>query len=286
MINPEPTLAAAFKHTIALVALFAGLTLTVGRWLIDKILPFIQAHTTWPGGVLGFIFTLTLAAAAFTEYAGIHAVFGAFIVGIAVGESTHLRKRTSQHIHEIVTNVFAPFFFASIGLRTNFVANFNLGLTLTVIGVACAGKIFGAKWGARLGGMDNRASWAVGLAMNARGAMEMILGILALQAGLIREQMFVALVIMALFMSLVSAPSIHALVSRRRTITLKDVVSNKLFIPKLESDTRHGVLKQMCELAANEVTNSPERFFAHRFGTRKSSSQRLGKSISHPASPH
>ncbi len=260
MMNPAAHSGGGLKHTIALVVLFAGLTLTVGRWLIDKMLPFIQAHTTWPGGVLGFIFTLTLAGAAFTEYAGIHAVFGAFIIGIAVGESTHLRKRTSAHIHEIVTNVFAPFFFASIGLRTNFVTNFNLGLTLTVIGVACAGKIFGAKWGARLGGMDSRSSWAVGLAMNARGAMEMILGILALQAGLIREQMFVALVIMALFTSLVSAPSIHALVSRRRTITLKDVVTSKLFIPKLESDTRHGALKQMCELAANEVSNSGERF--------------------------
>ncbi len=80
-----------------------------------------------------------------------------------------------------------------------------------MIGVACVGKIFGAGWGARLGGMDRRSGWAVGLAMNARGAMEMILGLLALRAGLIREQMFVALVIMALFTSLVSGPSIHAL---------------------------------------------------------------------------
>ena len=97
------------KRTILLVFIFAGLALTVVRWLIDKILPVIQAHTSWPGGVLGFIFTLTLAGAAFAEFAGIHAVFGAFIVGIAVGESTHLRKRTSEHIHSIVTNVFAPF---------------------------------------------------------------------------------------------------------------------------------------------------------------------------------
>jgi K+:H+ antiporter len=170
-----------------------------------------------------------------------------------------LRKRTSDHIHEIVTNVLAPFFFASIGLRTNFADNFNLGLTLTVIGVACVGKIFGAGWGARLGGMDARSSWAVGLAMNARGAMEMILGVLALQAGLIREQMFVALVIMALFTSLVSAPSIHALVRRRRPIKLKDVVSSKLFIPNLEA-TKHGALSQMCTLAADEVSNSSDRF--------------------------
>lgn len=260
MMSPAARAGAGVKHTIALVFLFAGLMLTAGRWLIDKILPFIQAHTTWPGGVLGFIFTLTLAAAAFTEYAGIHAVFGAFIIGIAVGESTHLRKRTSQHIHEIVTNVFAPFFFASIGLRTNFATNFNLGLTATVIGVACVGKIFGARWGARLGGMDNRSAWAVGLGMNARGAMEMILGILALQAGLIREQMFVALVIMALFTSLASAPSIHWLVRRRKAICLKDAVTNKLFIPALEANSRHGVLKEMCRLAADEVSNSPDRF--------------------------
>ncbi len=248
------------KRTIALVAAFTVLALTVVRWLIDKLLPFIQAHTSWPGGILGFIFTLTLASAAFAEFAGIHAVFGAFITGIAVGESSHLRKRTSEHIHEIVTNVFAPFFFASIGLRTNFIANFNLPVTLTVIAVACVGKLLGAGWGARLGGMDRRTAWGVGLAMNARGAMEMILGILALQYGLIRESMFVALVVMALFTSLVSAPAIHFLIRRRRTLKLKDVVSNKFFMPNLDGWTREDVLQQMCDLAAETVSNSPERF--------------------------
>jgi len=99
----------------------------------------------------------------------------------------------------------------------------------------------------------------VGLAMNARGAMEMILGILALQAGLIREQMFVALVVMALFTSLLSAPAMHFLISRRRALTLKDVVSNSLFVPKLQAQTPLGALKQMCELAADAVSNAPER---------------------------
>ncbi len=249
------------KHTVVLVFLFVGITLTFGRWLIDKILPLLQAHTTWPGGVLGFIFTLTMAGAAFTEYAGIHAVFGAFVIGIAVGESGHLRQRTSQHIHQIVTNVFAPFFFASIGLRTNFVANFHLGLTVTVIGVACVGKLLGAGWGARLGGMDRTSSLAVGLAMNARGAMEIILGILALQAGLIRENMFVAMVVMALFTSLISAPAIHFLIRRRRSLTLKDTVTAKLFLPTLGAETRLGALREMCEVAAEAVSNAPERLF-------------------------
>jgi Kef-type K+ transport system membrane component KefB/mannitol/fructose-specific phosphotransferase system IIA component len=262
MMHPPAggSIADGVKHTIVLVVLFVGITLTLGRWLINKILPVLQAHTTWPGGVLAFIFTLTMAGAAFTEYAGIHAVFGAFIIGIAIGESGHLRQRTSQHIHQIVTNVFAPFFFASIGLRTNFVSNFHLGLTATVIGVACVGKLLGAGWGARLGGMDRTSSLAVGLAMNARGAMEIILGILALQAGLIRENMFVAMVIMALFTSLMSAPAIHFLVSRRRTLTLKDTVTAKLFLPSLAARTRLGALREMCEVAAEAVSNAPERF--------------------------
>src|SRR3984957_7606517 len=263
MMHPPPggSIGDGVKHTIVLVFLFVGITLTLGRWLIDKILPLLQAHTTWPGGALGFIFTLTMAGAAFTEYAGIHAVFGAFVIGIAVGESGHLRKRTSEHIHQIVNNVFAPFFFASIGLRTDFVSNFHLGLTLTVIGVACVGKLLGAGWGARLGGMDRTSSLAVGLAMNARGAMEIILGILALQAGLIRENMFVAMVVMALFTSLISAPAIHFLIGRRRKLTLKDTVTAKLFLPTLAATTRLGALKEMCEVAAEAVSNAPERLF-------------------------
>jgi Kef-type K+ transport system membrane component KefB len=248
------------KRTVFLVAAFTVLALTVVRWLIDKIIPFIQAHTSWPGGVLGFIFTLTLAGAAFAEFAGIHAVFGAFIVGIAVGESTHLRKRTSEHIHSIVTNVLAPFFFASIGLRTNFISNFHFGLTATVLGVACLGKLLGAGWGARLSGMDRRTSWGVGLAMNARGAMEMILGLLALQAGLIRESLFVALVVMALVTSLISAPAIHFLLRRRRAQTLKDTVTAKLFLPDMKLRTKPEVLQHMCEAAADAASNAPERF--------------------------
>ena len=85
MMSGSGTSMDGVKRTIILVIAFVVLALTVVRWLIDKLLPHIQAHTSWPGGVLGFIFTLTLAAAAFAEYAGIHAVFGAFIIGIAVG---------------------------------------------------------------------------------------------------------------------------------------------------------------------------------------------------------
>jgi Kef-type K+ transport system membrane component KefB/mannitol/fructose-specific phosphotransferase system IIA component (Ntr-type) len=260
MMNPQANAGHGVRHTIFLVLTFAVVMLTVGRWLIHKILPFIQAHTTWPGGVLGFIFSLTLASAAFAEYAGIHAVFGAFITGAAVGESRHLRERTSESIHQIVTNVFAPLFFASIGLHTNFIKNFDPTLTAIVIAVACLGKILGAGWGAHLGGIDTRSSIGIGFAMNARGAMEMILGILALQAGLIHEQMFVALVVMALFTSLISAPVMRLIIQGKKSISLKDVISSQFFLTNLTADTKNGIIREMCSVAAPLVGNAPERF--------------------------
>jgi Kef-type K+ transport system membrane component KefB/mannitol/fructose-specific phosphotransferase system IIA component (Ntr-type) len=249
------------RHTVLLVFVFVLAVGTAGRWLIHKVLPLLQAHTSWPGGVLGFIFVLTLAAAAFTEYAGIHAVFGAFIMGIAIGDSSHLRKRTRDHIHQIVTNVFAPLFFVSIGLRARFIHNLSISLVAILFALACLGKILGVLWGARLGGLDRRTGWVVALAMNARGAMEIILGILALQSGLIRDRMFVALVLVALLTSLIAAPAVSFLVERRRTAHLKDLLSSKLFIPALQGHSRLEVIKEMCESAASVVSNSPERFF-------------------------
>jgi mannitol/fructose-specific phosphotransferase system IIA component (Ntr-type) len=108
--------------------------------------------------------------------------------------------------------------------------------------------------------MDMRTAIGVGLAMNARGAMEMILGILALQAGLIHEPMFVAIVIMALVTSLISAPAIRWLIQGKKSVSLKEVVTSELFLPALSSDTKNGVLREMCEKAAPLVGNSPERF--------------------------
>jgi mannitol/fructose-specific phosphotransferase system IIA component (Ntr-type) len=261
MMNEGSASLSQLKHTILLTLGFVIAVLTAGRWIIDRALPRIQAHTSWPGGVLAFIFTLTLASAAFTEYAGIHAVFGAFIMGIAIGDSSHLRKRTREHIHEIVTNVLAPLFFVSIGLQANFVRSFSLGLFVSLFAVASLGKILGIGWGARIGGLDRRTSWVAGLAMNARGAMEIILGLLAIQAGLIKDRMFVALVLVALVTSLIAAPSVNFLVERRRTTHLRDYLSSKLFIPSLRGQTHSEVIREMSEVAAPLVGVSADDLY-------------------------
>ncbi|HZL87569.1 MAG TPA: cation:proton antiporter [Pirellulaceae bacterium] len=202
--------------TILLTLLSATLMLTVGRWLLHRVLPLVQAHTSWPGGIIGFAVSLALLAAALTEWIGIHAVFGAFLLGVAMGDSPHLRAQTRRTILDFVSFIFAPLFFASLGLRIDFAAKFDLPIVLTVLVIACAGKLLGCSLAARLTGMEWNTSWALGFAMNSRGSMAIILGLLALQNGLIRQRMFEALVIMAAVTMLISAPAIRWVLGRRR----------------------------------------------------------------------
>ena len=193
-------------NTVLLTVGFTVAMLTVGRWLINRGLPWVNQKLAWPGGLLSLALALCFLAAAFTEYIGIHAVFGAFIVGVALGDSEHLSERAKEILHQFINNIFAPLFFVSIGLKVNFIANFDLLLTLAIIAIAFAGKIIGSGWGTRLGGFTWRESMAAAFGMNARGAMEIILGLVALENGLINEKVFVSLVIMALVTSMSSGP--------------------------------------------------------------------------------
>ncbi len=204
MIGKEQSM--SIWNTVLLTVGFTVLMLTVGRGLINRVLPWVNRKLAWPGGVLSLALALCFLAAAFTEYIGIHAVFGAFIVGVALGDSEHLSERAKEIVHQFINNIFAPLFFVGIGLKVNFIANFDLTLTLAIIAIAFAGKIIGSGWGTRLGGFTWRESLAAAFGMNARGAMEIILGLVALENGLINEKVFVSLVIMALVTSISSGP--------------------------------------------------------------------------------
>ncbi len=192
--------------TIGMILGFGLFMLIIGRYFINRALPWIQKNLSWPGGVLSIALGLCFLSAAFTEYIGLHAILGAFIVGIAFGDSVHLREREREIIHQFVTNVFAPLFFVSLGFKVNFIENFDWQLVLLVFFLAVGCKVFGASLGGYLGGLTKRESLAVGFGLNARGAMEIILGTLALNAGLIDSKMFVALVVMALITSMMSGP--------------------------------------------------------------------------------
>ena len=193
-------------NTIVLTIGFAAFMLTIGRGLLNRLLPWINRKMAWPGGVLSVSLALCFLAGAFTEYIGIHAIFGSFIMGVALGDSEHFSERAKEIVHQFINNIFAPLFFVSIGLRVNFFLNFDLALTFVILVIAFTGKIVGSGLGTRLGGFSWKESLAAGFGMNARGAMEIILGLIALENGLINETVFVSLVIIALITSMTSGP--------------------------------------------------------------------------------
>ncbi|MCE2892932.1 MAG: cation:proton antiporter [Flammeovirgaceae bacterium] len=204
MIGKEQNM--SIVNTLLLTVGFTVAMLTIGRGIVNRALPWVNKNFAWPGGLLSLSLALCFLGAAFTEYIGIHAVFGAFIVGVALGDSEHLSERAKEIIHQFINNIFAPLFFVAIGLKVNFIANFDFALTMAIIAIAFAGKIIGSGWGTRLGGFSWRESIAASFGMNARGAMEIILGLVALENGLIGERVFVSLVIMALVTSMTSGP--------------------------------------------------------------------------------
>jgi Kef-type K+ transport system membrane component KefB/mannitol/fructose-specific phosphotransferase system IIA component (Ntr-type) len=207
---------ASFAKTALGAALFATGMLVVGRRLIDGAIGRLERTGSGaPGRILSLVILLSLFGAATTQAIGLHAVFGGFVVGLAVGGSARVKERTRVAIEDFVVNIFAPVFFASIGLRVDFIAAFDARLCIIVLLLATAPKLLGCALGARIGGMGWRQAVAVGFGMNARGAMGIILATLAREAGLLRDQMFVALVLMALVTSFVSGSVMKWLLYQR-----------------------------------------------------------------------
>ena len=170
----------------------------------------------WTGGFISVIAVWIMAAAALAEGIGIHPVFGAFQVGVALGQGFDPKKNNPVYeiIQQFAVNFFAPLYFVSIGLKANFFTNFDLKLVLVVIFIASLGKILGAGFGAWLGGLPPREALAVGCGLNARGAMEIILASVALEYQVIDQRIFVALVMMALVTSMLSGPLMQRLMRK------------------------------------------------------------------------
>ncbi|HTQ53820.1 MAG TPA: cation:proton antiporter [Bryobacteraceae bacterium] len=165
---------------------------------------------------LKLTFLVVITSAIFSQVAGTHATLGAFLAGVALGRIRDARRLAHESFYRTTTGIFATLYFVSIGLKANFIANFDVLLVVFVLAVACVGKIGGVFLGSRLGGKSPREAMVVALGMNARGAVGIVLTGVALDYGLIDQRAFVALVIMALATSMLSAIGIKHLAGRHR----------------------------------------------------------------------
>ena len=214
--------------SVLVVLGFALFMVTIGRWLIDKLLWLTTKYFPGAGSLITLSCSLCFLGAVFTEYLGIRGVFGAFLMGIAVGDSKYFTSATQNVLQQFVVYIIAPLFFASVGLRVNFVTNFNLSIVAIIVGIACVAKIIGAGLGARMSGIKKNESLAIAFGMNARGSQEIVLGSVALSAKIIDEKIFVGLVIMTMLTILVAGPLMKLFLKKHKeeeTILEDDPVS-------------------------------------------------------------
>jgi Kef-type K+ transport system membrane component KefB len=158
---------------------------------------------------LAAVLVLVLASAATTELLGIHALFGAFLVGAILPREAPLIENLLAHVRGLTSVIFLPLFFAVTGLRT------NIGLLTTpvlwlccalVLFVAIAGKLGGATLSAVAVGFSWPEATAIGVLMNTRGLMEMVVLNIGRDIGVVSPSLFTMGVIMALVTTAMTTP--------------------------------------------------------------------------------
>jgi Kef-type K+ transport system membrane component KefB len=192
---------------IILVALVFILLLGVGRWLGPRIMHWIKGYVAWPSGFIAVTAVVILFAASLTESLGLHAFLGAFLIGVALGGQGDEYKEAHDVITQFALSFFAPIYFISMGMTTNYLTNFDWPLVLVILVAALASKLCGVLLGAKIAGMPiDRNAWAIAFGLNARGATGIILAGVGRASGVIDDPIFVAMVVMALVTSLLAGP--------------------------------------------------------------------------------
>jgi Kef-type K+ transport system membrane component KefB len=201
-------------ETILLAVAFCLLMFVAVRPLLARVSDAYDEAGRVPGTWIAAIFAGVLLSAFTTETIGIALIFGAFVMGMVMPRHAELTEDVTGRIEDFVVTLLLPLFFAYTGLRT------NVGLldrpelwlmTVALIVVAIAGKLFGAMFTARLTGFGWRASAVIGTLMNTRGLTELIVLNIALEKGVISEALFASLVIMALVTTLMAGPLLRVL---------------------------------------------------------------------------
>ncbi|MBC7977059.1 MAG: cation:proton antiporter [Myxococcales bacterium] len=205
-------------QTVVLAMLYIAVMVAVVRpWLARLEAPADPGGSAVTQGRFALVVLMVLASSWLTELIGIHALFGAFLFGAIVPKGGKLAAALIQKIEDVVVVLFLPLFFAYSGLRT------ELGLLdstrdwlicALIIIAACAGKFGGSAIAARLTGLSWREASIIGVLMNTRGLMELIVLNVGLDLGVISTRLFTMMVVMALVTTFMTTPLIRWLTSK------------------------------------------------------------------------
>lgn len=208
------------RTTLGLVVLcvvvFAGLR-PLMAWLLRR-----HAADGQPAGmVLAALLIGVFACAGITQWLELHPVFGAFLFGACLPRDDRLLKSLIERIEHLSIIVLMPIFFALAGLNTTTDAfvGAGLGALALIMLAAVLGKVLGGAAGARIGGFGWRDSFAVGSLMNARALMELIVIKVGLDAGLITQELFTLLLVMAIATTVMTGPLLSLFTAKRAQAT-------------------------------------------------------------------
>ena len=199
-----------FAIKVLLVAAFFTVSWFGLRPLMKRILHVFDTQDgILSHNLLGVVLAAIFLSAMTTYQIGIFAIFGGFTMGVILHDEEVFVKSWRTHISPFIMVFFLPIFFTYTGLRTNIgtLADANAwGWCLLIVSLATIGKFGGAYIAARLTGLNHTESKILGVLMNTRALMELIVINVGYDLGVISQQMFTILVIMAIFSTIITSP--------------------------------------------------------------------------------
>jgi Kef-type K+ transport system membrane component KefB/nucleotide-binding universal stress UspA family protein len=197
--------------TTVFATAYIGAMLLLVRPLLARMAARIAAPEGIAQNVVAAALVLVFLSSWATELIGVHALFGAFLFGAVVPKQGGMARALAERLEDLVLIVFLPLFFVSSGLKTE-IGMIDTAERWLVVGlitlVACVGKFGGSAAAARLSGLTWRESSAVGVLMNTRGLMELVVLSIGLDLGVISPAVFSMMVLMALFTTFITSPMI------------------------------------------------------------------------------
>jgi len=199
--------------TIGLAVAYLGFMLLVVQPLAARLLSgFDEARLT--PGIVALVFAALLMSALATEFIGVHAIFGAFLLGAVIPHDSAIARTLTWKLKDLVTVLLLPAFFALTGMRTQIALVSGAEewvLCGLIVLVATAGKFGGTLLSARVTGLDWRDSASLGILMNTRGLMELIVLNIGLDLKVISPTLFAMMVLMALVTTMAATPILQLL---------------------------------------------------------------------------
>ena len=196
----------SFASIVVAVIVFVGFCYFIGANLVVRAMRWVDDRALAEHAGVSTMVGIAMVCAIITQAIGIHAVFGAFIAGVMLGRSARLRRSDRNELQALTIGVFAPVFFGYSGLKVDLFALHGVGLLGLVLGIAIAGKIVGCGLGGIVVGLKPRESLAVAIGMNARGGMEIIVALIGLNLGVLTQEMYAIIVMVAIVTSLMTPP--------------------------------------------------------------------------------